>query len=168
MANHTATNPRADGLSEAEHEARAFHERVAFDAANLWREGLKLLNEGIEVANGQNAVPNATSVQITLLMSAIQSLFLAHRLAVQGYFPQALNLIRAPIEYQTAIHYLQLLPQEYEKFTDLGKKTPSFNTLNQGVQSELWKLSTHELGKYAARTEAERYAAQIQAYTNSV
>jgi hypothetical protein len=75
-------------------------------------------------------------IMIALLMRAWQTLACAYDLALRGYYPQALNLQRAPIEDWLAYWYLRSFPAEHPRFADLKQTTPSFNDMLQRIEAK--------------------------------
>jgi hypothetical protein len=135
----------ADKLSTLARKAAQAHTTAAPDADRLWRDGINQVMQALQPLNGLEDVDDALSTQVALIITAVQSLQCAHSIALQGYFLQAANLLRAPVEFLVAAHYLRFRPTEYARFTDPGLQTPSFNDMKQGIGSSLRKVFDNQL-----------------------
>jgi hypothetical protein len=113
-------------LAQAKQDALAFHERELPDPAGLWRDGLNLYLRGFDPLKGHAGPRDEDAVKLGLLITAWQYLLGSFRLACWGYYPPALNLLRAPLEYGVAYWYLQARPGLYRRFIDPSAKTPRF------------------------------------------
>ena len=127
---HEAESPvRGAEFSVEENAAVQFHERVCTDSVSVWREGLNILLRGFDPIHGRVIEEEEETVLIALLMRAWQTVYRSYDTALKGYYPQALNLLRTPIEDWLAYWYVRSFPAEYERFTDGSSKTPLFNDM---------------------------------------
>ena len=67
------------------------------------------------------------------------TIYCASDLAERGYYPQALNLLRSPIEDWMAYWYLRSFSEQYERFLDLNQDTPTFNEMLRGIEGKQGK-----------------------------
>jgi len=110
--------------------------------------------EILDPLNGMNAVEPPLAAKVALIITTVQSLQCSHSLALQGYFLQAANLLRAPVEYIVAAHYLQFRPSEYVGFTEDKVPTPKFETMKKHVRQGLRDL--------VGKKQAANFDEQIQ------
>lgn len=121
---------------EQEAAARRFHAQHANEAIKTWEEGFNLLHSNIAKLDGASLedVPERR-VMVAVLANAINSLKCIRDHALTGYFTQAMNLARLPIEDWMTYWYLRNYPGEHERFTDRRRKTPTFNGMLQKVEA---------------------------------
>jgi hypothetical protein len=96
---------------------------------NVWLRGFDPVH-GYVVGN------ETEPMMIALLMRAWQTTYRAFDNTLKGYYPQALNLLRSPIEDWLAYWYLRSFPQEYERFTGMARGAPTFNDMLQRVEAK--------------------------------
>lgn len=127
-------------LRRTEDQATRFHEHdpSTAPACELWRDGLNLLLRALDPISGYT-IPEQHQedrVILPLFISAWKSAYCAFDLALRGYYPQALNLLRPPIEHWMAYWYLRNFPQEHVRFAgSSASKTPEFNDMLQKVEA---------------------------------
>jgi predicted XRE-type DNA-binding protein len=127
---------RGAEFSAEEAQAVAFHEQTCSDSASIWRDGLNILLRGFDPIQGRVIEQEHEMVLIALLMRAWQTIYRAYDNAIKGYYPQALNLLRTPIEDWMAYWYVRSFPEEYEHFTDQALRTPGFNDMLQKIEAK--------------------------------
>lgn len=123
-------------IPDLEARAIAFHEQSVGDATELWRDGLNLLLRGFDPLAGRKPSRDEELAQVALLVQAWQTLTCAFNVALAGYYPQSLNLVRSPLEYWLAYWYLRSFPHEFKRFLNLQESTPSFNDMLQKMESK--------------------------------
>lgn len=119
-----------------EQRATWFHEQSVTDAADIWRDGLNVLLRAFDPVSGRKVDRDEGIVLIALLLRALQTVSCANDLALRGYYPQALNLLRTPIEDWMSYWYLRSFPQEHSRFTNFAEATPLFNDMLQRIEAK--------------------------------
>jgi hypothetical protein len=118
---------------EREEESRTFHLQPAGDAVDMWIEGVNLCLSGFDLLRGQSGVQIEDRVRVGLLISAWQNAMCGMDLALRGYYPQSLNLMRAPWGYVISYWYLVNYPARYRRFIDPNMKTPRLRSMAEDL-----------------------------------
>lgn len=124
-----------DFVRDQEEAAIAFHEDSVDDAAAIWRDGLNMYLRGLDQFDRHKTKRKEESVQLALLIGAWTSLYWAFQTALRGYYRQALNLLRTPVEFWMAYWYLRSFPGEHERFLTTSSNAPTFNDMLQKVEA---------------------------------
>jgi predicted XRE-type DNA-binding protein len=122
-------------FAAAEAAAVAFHEQTCSESDSIWRDGLNILLRGFDPIHGHVIEKEDETVLVALLMRAWQTIYRAHDSALKGYYPQALNLLRSPIEDWLAYWYIRSFPEQYKRFVDESLQTPPFNDMLQKIEA---------------------------------
>jgi len=123
-------------VKDGERESVEFHGTVAADGVEAWTRGLNRLMRATDDLSGRKIGEEAEAVQVALFLRAWNTLYCAYDLAERGYYPQALNLLRSPIEDWMAYWYLRSFPEEYERFLDLNQQTPRFKGMLERIEAK--------------------------------
>lgn len=123
-------------FSTEEAKVVAFHEEKCRASATLWRDGLSLMLRGFDPMQGHTIQKEDETVLIALLMRARQTMYRAYDSTLKGYYPQALSLLRAPIEDWIAYWYVRSFPEEHERFCNSSLQAPTFNDMLQKLESK--------------------------------
>jgi hypothetical protein len=119
-----------------EKQAFTFHETRAADAAEIFLDGFNMLLMGLDPLKGYNFGEAAEQrVIMALFIKTLNSLRCFYELATRGYFIQALNLLRTPVEDWMGYWFLRNFPQRHEEFTTSGSEPPEFNVMVQAIES---------------------------------
>lgn len=122
--------------TELEERTVAYHERTFAEDTAIWRDGINILLRGFDALQGRDVRNDTERVQVALLIRAWDTVYCAFDLALRGYYPQSLNLLRAPIEDWMAYWYLRSFPDDHSRFLGLGEDTPSFNDMLQQIEAK--------------------------------
>lgn len=129
-------------IVDAERQAITFHAQVCSTAENLWVDGINLLLRALDPLSGMKTTSDEQSILLALVIRAWNTLYCAHDLSIRGYYSQALNLLRTPLEDWMAYWYLCSFPEEHVKFrkfqnpSDPSTKPPVFNEMLQAIESK--------------------------------
>ncbi len=125
-------------LRTAERHAVATHEARAADAVSIYLEGFNLLLQSLHALKGYHLGEALEQrVMMALFIKTINSLRCFYELATLGYFVQAFNLMRTPVEDWMGYWFLRNLPERHGEFTDKGSEhRPSTKCCRQSRQSK--------------------------------
>jgi hypothetical protein len=125
-ASHLSEPPAANqtDMRAAEAEAIRFHETELADAATIWRDGLNALLRGLDALIGHVTVGKDEDLLMAFVVHAFNTLYRAHEEALRGYYSQALNLLRMPVEDFVAYWYVRSYPDKRPLFYKRSKHTP--------------------------------------------
>ncbi|MGH7862205.1 MAG: helix-turn-helix domain-containing protein [Candidatus Dormibacteraceae bacterium] len=126
-------------LAAEEAAAVAFHEQTCSESDSIWRDGLNILLRGFDPIHGRIVEKEDETVLLALLMRAWQTIYRARDSALKGYYPQALSLLRSPIEDWLAYWYIRSFPARYKHFVDESLRTPVFNDMLQKIEARHFK-----------------------------
>jgi hypothetical protein len=121
-------------FEKQESEAVTYHQHVAPEAVRVWGAGTACLEENLAVFQGTKIQDDAHRIQLAILFQATQHETIANRLALWGYYAQALNLFRLPLESAVAYFYLNIRPAEHPRFTRTSQSTPLWNDMIQAIE----------------------------------
>jgi hypothetical protein len=129
---------RKGNIPEQERASDIFHRKNEPDALAMWTRGLTLYLDSLDDLGDQENVANVRLVQIACLIRAWNTLYCARDLACRGYYPQALNLLRTPIEDWLAFWYVNSFPKKARLFLDHGPKitTPRFHDMLEQLKNK--------------------------------
>lgn len=123
-------------LKALEEEAVLYHETTFAEGTAVCRDGIDILLRGFDAINGRDVRNDTERVQAALLIRAWNTVYCAFDLALRGYYPQSLNLLRTPIEDWMAYWYLRSFPDEHSRFLGQGKDTPKFKYMLDKLQEK--------------------------------
>ena len=73
-------------------------------------------------------------ILLALIAGSFNSLMCVYRLTITGYFVQAMNVARLPVENLMAYWYLRNFPCKYEVFTNPQARAPSYNDMLNSIK----------------------------------
>ncbi len=152
MAEQAESDLRADEAS-----AVRFHETRAADAAAIYLDGFNILLRGLDPLSGYDiGEAPEQRVMVALFIKSLNSMRCFYELAVRGYFVQALNLMRTPVEDWMAYWFLRNFPERHNEFTDSGRDPPKFNAALQAVETAQYRKHITARGPQAKLTPDKR------------
>jgi hypothetical protein len=166
---NTAPTQDESGDYRADEERTvAFHEARAADAVAIFLDGFNMLLRGLDSLKGYSfgdAVEQR--VILALFIRTLNSLRCFYELATRGYFIQALNLLRTPVEDWMGYWFLRNFPGRHEEFTKPGLEPPSFNDMLQVVESAQ-NRQRKQAGKPPLKPDARarRWMKQLHQYSH--
>jgi|SRR5579859_4989166 len=123
-------------LRSLEQRAIATHLKQASDAANIYLDGFNFLHQSLHVLTGYKfGEALEQRVMMALFIKTLNSMRCFYELATLGYYVQALNLVRTPVEDWMGYWFLRNFPERHEEFTKPGLEPPEFNIALQAVES---------------------------------
>jgi len=131
-----ATRDTRGNYQKLEQQAMEFHEKQAPDAVAIFLDGYNMLLRGhdpLQRYSFGQAVEQR--VIMALFIKTLNSLRCIYELATRGYFIQALNLLRTPVEDWMGYWFLRNFPERHPEFTTAGSEPPSFNDMLQAIES---------------------------------
>jgi len=138
-------------LRVAEAESIRFHETAVADAATIWRDGLNALLRGLDVLISHVTVGKDEDLLMAFIVHAWNTLYRAHEEALRGYYSQALNLLRMPVEDFVAYWYVRSYPDKRPLFYRRSKHTPRVRAMLGGLRAKF----REQMGEEEAEKQVE-------------
>jgi len=129
-------NEDLSDLRALEQLAIAAHMKQAPDAVAIYLDGFIMLHQSLHALKGYNFGDALEQrVMMALFIKTLNSMWCFYELAVLGYYVQALNLMRTPVEDWMGYWFLRNFPARHEEFTKPGLEPPEFNVALQAIES---------------------------------